>query len=286
MRRTAKKNAFSSNKSELADPLAELARIRVAHVISQKEGIATLESTVEELLEQSLAENPTGWSEATRNVMRGVVEGLSGQEDANQQIRAASEIAVLAVARRWGNIVSAGKATVTATREACGKTGLNSTLAAQQASLGAMEGALQAGPICYPILQQELSPIVENFEQMLINERRTFYVEQVRHDLPIIVDVGEPGGEGGGGGWGKEDPPSTQFPVYQAPEPEEDFSDAAAMVRQALAEDFEIEEAAPDPETERLTKAKLAIAEATKPPKQSMWQSVKSWFSGLFGKKG
>lgn len=302
MRRTTKKSSFHNGSADM-DPLAEMARIRVVHVLSQGDGSASLQGTVEELLEQSLEQDPTAWSEVTRNVMRGVVEGLSDRDDATQRIRAASETAVLAVAKRWGNIVSAGKATVTATREAAGKTGMDSTIAAQQASLGAMEGALQAGPIAYPALHRELTPIVEDFENVLTRERRTFYVERARNDFDVIMPDYY--------GQSFEDIPSEEGIVVLQPEMDSrEEADAAAMVRQALMEEFDFEEssmpvmqapaveavAAPieaGPAAEQIaaksieppTPAQKMIKEATKPVKPSLWQSVKNFFGGLFSKK-
>jgi hypothetical protein len=263
----------------MADPLAEMARIRVVHTLNQPEGSNSLAGTVEELLDQSLDENPTGWSEATRNVMRGVVEGLSDRADATQRIRAASETAVLTVAKRWGNIVSAGKATVTATREACGKTGLDSTLCAQQASLGAMEGALQAGPIVYPLLRKELTPIVEDFEKVLHKERRNFHVDREPADGPQVIDYN---------------------PTDDAPAPvEAAVIEVVAPAPEPVSPAIAPEEPAPvphlsppkvgeakiikPPEKER-PKVQQAILEATRPIKPTFWQSVKSWFSGLFSK--
>ena len=282
MRRTTNKNAFPVSPSEMADPLAEMARIRVVHALSQQDG--SLEGTVEELLDQSLAENPTGWSEATRNVMRGVVEGLSDREDANQRIRSASETAVLAVAKRWGNIVSAGKATVTATREAAGRTGIDSTLAAQQASLGAMEGALQAGPIVYPLLQQELSPIVEDFEGVMTRERRSFYVDQAPHELPTIVRSFESSeylddlDDGA--------IVETSVETFESM----DTEDAAALVRRTLLEDFDDDtfESEPGSAQAETAQGELGQPEEHAPvqsAKSSLWQSVKNWLTGLFSKK-
>lgn len=173
-----------------SDPLAELARIRVRKAA---EDPGSFEGAVQEVLHRSLEENPTSWSESTRKVMQGVVEGVKDQKDAQAKIRQASETAVLTVARCWGNVVSAGKATVLATREAASRNGMDSEAAARQASLGAMEGVRRVGPVAYPLLRRELRPMVEDFDEAWdaeVNKERTFHSEE----LPVIVpmEAGKP----------------------------------------------------------------------------------------------
>ncbi len=175
MRRTAKSSIHSKQSKDSHDPVAEMARIRVSHALTGPDSQANVEQTIRDLMHESLNENPTAWSEATHQVMRGVVEALKNEENSTEKIRNAAETAVLEVARRWGNVVSAGKASVAAAREVAGASGLDCTLLSQQAGLGAMEGALQAGPICYPVLQQELTPMVEDFTNVMKTQRRSFY---------------------------------------------------------------------------------------------------------------
>lgn len=175
MRRTAKSPKYTLPNKDSHDPVAEMARIRVSHALTGPDAQANVEQTIRDLMQESLNENPTAWSEATHQVMRGVMEALKNEENSTEKIRNAAETAVLEVARRWGNVVSAGKASVAAAREVAGASGLDSTLLSQQAGLGAMEGALQAGPICYPVLQQELTPMVEDFSNVMKTQRKSFY---------------------------------------------------------------------------------------------------------------
>lgn len=161
-------------KTEDLDPLAEITRIRVSHALTNPDSADNVEQTIWAMMEESLEDNPTGWSEITRSVMRGVVEALKNEKDPTGKIRTAAETAVLAVAKRWGNVVLAGKASVEATRDALGAADMDVTAATQQASLGAMEGALQAGPVCYPVLEDALKPMVTDFQQVLQTQRKSF----------------------------------------------------------------------------------------------------------------
>lgn len=144
-----------------------------------------LEGTVSEAIHRHLDRDPTAWSEVTHRVMRGVVEGLSKSQDADGKLRRASETAVLTVAKRWGNVVLAGKATVLASREAASAIGMNSARAAEQASLGAAEGVLRVGPVAFPVLQKELTPLVDNFDVLFARSRN---LPAVLEEKPLIVD--------------------------------------------------------------------------------------------------
>ena len=148
--------------AEQNDALSVMTRLRASQAFESNEP-AELDGAVEELIDKNLDHEKPDWSEVTRKVMRGVVESIADQDDADWAIRRASHRAVLAVARRWGNIVMAGKATVVATQEAACKAGFDSVKAAQQAGLGAIEGVLQVGPVAYPVLQREINPIVKIF---------------------------------------------------------------------------------------------------------------------------
>jgi hypothetical protein len=156
-------SSFESFEAVSVDPLSEMARLRVRQAIdSGEEG--SFEQAVESILCKNFDDHPARWKETTQQVMRGVVESVKHDADAEDRIRLASETAVLAVARRWGNVVSAGKASVLASREAAGLHGLDSLRAAQNAGLGAIEGVMRVGPVAYPVLRKELGPIVEGFE--------------------------------------------------------------------------------------------------------------------------
>ena len=156
----------SSFESRETDPLPEIARIRVKQALDSGES-GSFESAVDDLLCKNFDSHPARWRETTQQVMRGIIECLKDDEDAESKIRIASETTILAVARRWGNVVSAGKATVIASREAASKHGLNSVKAAQQAGLGAIEGVMRVGPVAYPVLRKELGPMVEDFEEFV-----------------------------------------------------------------------------------------------------------------------
>jgi hypothetical protein len=169
---------YSSNdpsfraSSDTEEKLLGMTGLRARKVFESQEP-GDLGSAVEELIQKNLDPETQDWSELTRKVMRGVVENLSDREDSDWAIRCASQRAVLAVARRWGNIVLAGKASVVGTREAACNSGLDSVRAAQQAGLGAIEGVLQVGPVAYGVLQKEITPMVEDFQDVLAEERRS-----------------------------------------------------------------------------------------------------------------
>lgn len=162
---------FSQDQGD-EDARAASNRLR-AHEAFQSQEPGELDGAVEELIEKNLDPENHDWSEVTRRVMRGVVESIHDPVDADWAIRRASQKAVLAVARRWGNVVLAGKATVSATQEAACKNGLDIVRAAQQAGLGAIDGIRQVGPVAYPVLQQELTPMVQDFQEVLEEERRS-----------------------------------------------------------------------------------------------------------------
>ncbi|MBT9587669.1 hypothetical protein IV102_30290 [bacterium] len=176
--------------TEQNDALSVMTRLRASQAFESNEP-SELDGAVDELIDKNLDRERPDWSETTRKVMRGIVESISDQEDADWAIRRASHRAVLAVARRWGNIVMAGKATVVATQEAACRAGFDSVKAAQQAGLGAIEGVLQVGPVAYCVLQREISPIVEDFMGVVAEERRSGEwmlrsLERSGIELPVI----------------------------------------------------------------------------------------------------
>ena len=269
------------------DALSVMTRLRATQAFESNEP-TELDGAVEELIDKNIDQEKPDWSEVTRKVMRGVVESIADQEDADWAIRRASHRAVLAVARRWGNIVMAGKATVVATQEAASKAGFDSVRAVQQAGLGAIEGVLQVGPVAYPVLQREITPIVEDFNEVLAEERRSGEwmlrsLERSTLELPVLP---------------VEDAPSPAFDL--------DASDYAA-ISQAVPVPETVEESAPIPapapapapvapqlELDEEEEDELgpppdffkAVAAATAPPpKPGIFQRVASWFAGLFGKK-
>ena len=184
--------SFFGGRGSNADgePLAGMTRLRASRVFDSQEP-SELDGAVEQLYRENLvAEGDTqDWSGLTHRVMRGVVENLSDREDSDWAIRRASQGAVLAVAKRWGNIVLAGKASVAATREAACRFGLDSARAAQQAGLGAIDGALQVGPVAYPVLQREIAPMVEDFQEVLDEQRRASSREWILapSDRPLLT---------------------------------------------------------------------------------------------------
>lgn len=188
---------YSSNDPSLGangdaeEKLLGMTGLRARKVFDSQEP-GDLGSAVEELIQKNLDPDVQDWSELTRRVMRGVVENLSEREDSDWAIRCASQRAVLAVARRWGNIVLAGKASVVGTREAACNSGLDSVRAAQQAGLGAIEGVLQVGPVAYGVLQREIMPMVEDFQDVLAEERRSGEwmlrsIERGMIEVPLLV---------------------------------------------------------------------------------------------------
>jgi hypothetical protein len=189
--------------AEQNDALSVMTRLRASQAFESDEP-SELDGAVDELIDKNLDKERPDWSDVTRKVMRGVVESITDQEDADWAIRRASHRAVLAVARRWGNIVMAGKATVVATQEAACKAGFDSVRAAQQAGLGAIEGVLQVGPVAYPILQREITPIVDDFLGVLAEERKSgeWMLRSLErscvelplmeiHDVPVNFDLSE-----------------------------------------------------------------------------------------------
>lgn len=182
--------------AESDDEMAQMTRRRASQAFESNEP-SELDGAVEELIERNLDPETKDWSEVTRKVMRGIVESINDQDDADWAIRRASHRAVLAVARRWGNVVLAGKATVSATREAAFKNGLDGVRAAQQAGLGAIDGVRQVGPVAGPVLQRELTPMVQDFEEMLDEEKRSGEwmlrsLERNTTELPVALRVAAP----------------------------------------------------------------------------------------------
>lgn len=256
--------------AEQNDALSVMTRLRATQAFESNEP-TELDGAVEELIDKNLDHDKPDWSEVTRKVMRGVVESIADQEDADWAIRRASHRAVLAVAKRWGNIVMAGKATVVATQEAACRAGFDSVKAAQQAGLGAIEGVLQVGPVAYPVLQREINPIVEGFQGVIEQERRSgewMLRSLERSCIPLPV-----------------------MPVEEEVSPTLDLAaeDYAAIavadvevpvqVVPVPAEDFE-EDLGPPPD---FFKA-VAAATAAPAPKVGLVQRVVRWFAGLFKK--
>lgn len=246
---------------DIDDEMAQMTRRRASQAFESNEP-SELDGAVEELIERNLNQETKDWSEVTRKVMRGIVESISDQEDADWAIRRASHRAVLAVARRWGNVVLAGKATVSATREAAYKNGLDGVRAAQQAGLGAIDGVRQVGPVAGPVLQRELTPMVQDFEEMLDEEKRSGEwmlrsLERNTTELPVTLRPPQP-----------EVPESLDLCVS-------DYEEAALEVEESdwPMVDLETETAAPTPVA--------AIAESAPPP-TGLLQKVANWFKGLF----
>lgn len=268
--------------AEPNDALSVMTRLRATQAFESNEP-AQLDGAVEELIDKNLDGEKPDWSEVTRKVMRGVVESIADQEDADWAIRRASHRAVLAVAKRWGNIVMAGKATVVATQEAASRAGFDSVRAAQQAGLGAIEGVLQVGPVAYPVLQRMITPIVEDFQEVLAEERRSGEwmlrsLERSALELPLIPVAELPS-------------PSLNLAAedYEAiseaapvviEEPVAVVAPAPAPAQVVVEEEDEDEELGPPPDF-----FKNVAAATAPPPKPGFFKRVANWFSGLFGKK-
>jgi len=252
--------------AEQNDALSVMTRLRATQAFESNEP-SELDGAVDELIDRNLDAEKPDWSEVTRKVMRGVVESIADQEDADWAIRRASHRAVLAVAKRWGNIVMAGKATVVATQEAACRAGFDTIRAVQQAGLGAIEGVLQVGPVAYPVLQREITPIVEDFQALLAEERRSGeWMLRSLERSTIVLPVME---------MDDEDCASLDLAA-------EDYEAVAieARVEDCEPEDYE-EELGPPPDFFQA----VAAATATPAPKMGLVQRVVSWFSGLFKKK-
>ncbi|MBX3169756.1 MAG: hypothetical protein KF760_20300 [Candidatus Eremiobacteraeota bacterium] len=250
--------------AEQNDALSVMTRLRASQAFESNEP-AELDGAVEELIDKNLDHEKPDWSEVTRKVMRGVVESIADQDDADWAIRRASHRAVLAVAKRWGNIVMAGKATVVATQEAACRAGFDSIRAAQQAGLGAIEGVLQVGPVAYPVLQREINPIVEDFQGVIEQERRSgewMLRSLERSSIPLpVMPV--------------EEEPSLSLDLAA-----EDYAAVAEVAEEAAVVAEEEEELGPPPD---FFKA-VAAATAAPPAKLGLVQRVVRWFSGLFKK--
>ena len=253
--------------AEQNDALSVMTRLRASQAFDSHEP-SELDGAVDELIDKNLDKEKPDWSETTRKVMRGIVESIADQEDADWAIRRASHRAVLAVARRWGNIVMAGKATVVATQEAACRAGFDSVKAAQQAGLGAIEGVLQVGPVAYCVLQREISPIVEDFMGIVAEERRSGEwmlrsLERSGIELPVI-----------------EQP---EVEVSSLDLSEEDYrvaevaQSAPVLPAQVLVPDFEdYEEELPPPPT-------LPVS-GTQKSGPGLLQRLLSWVKGLLGR--
>lgn len=149
----------------------------------------SLELTVEDILNASL-DRGESVSEVTKRVITSVVEGLSHQKDGELKIRAASEMAVLTVARRWGNVIQAGKASVEATAVTAQKVGMNHRRATEQATIGAADGVMRVGPIAYPHLKRELAELVDDVDEVIARGRNLPAIYESR-EHPVIVPMAE-----------------------------------------------------------------------------------------------
>ena len=83
--------------AEQNDALSVMTRLRASQAFESNEP-TELDGAVEELIDKNLDQEKPDWSEVTRKVMRGVVESIADQDDADWAIRRASHRAVLAVA--------------------------------------------------------------------------------------------------------------------------------------------------------------------------------------------
>ncbi len=166
-----------------SDGKTEIRRMMKDSLLSE-----SLELTVEDILNASLDRGEDA-VETTRKIMASVVEGLSHQKDGELKIRALSETAVLAVARRWGNVVQAGKATVEAAQHTAQRVGMNHRKATEEATIGAADGVRRVGPVVFPKFRDEVSNLVEDFDQVIGRSRNLPAVYQPPREHPIIVPL-------------------------------------------------------------------------------------------------
>ncbi len=150
----------------------------------------SLEITVEDILNKSL-DRGDDVQKVTRKVVSSVIEGLSKQQDPEKRLRSVSEAAVLTVARRWGNVVHAGKASVEATCETAERAGLNLRAATEQATIGAVTGVKQVGPVAYPHLKRELAEFVEDLDELLERNKRLPAIPSGEHPIIVVADTDE-----------------------------------------------------------------------------------------------
>lgn len=123
-----------------------------------------LETLVARVLEPRLAGLPPQTvAGATREVFLQLAQELEGDQE---RVRLISEAVVMHVARRWGNIVQAGKASVLASRDSAEYLGLTPARAAEQAALGAASGVRLVGPVAFAQLRNELQSLVQNFDEL------------------------------------------------------------------------------------------------------------------------
>lgn len=141
-----------------------------------------VETLVARLLEPRLASlPPQEVLKVTREVFAQIVAELG---DDQERIHKASEAVVMCVARRWGNIVQAGKASVLASRDSAEAVGLTPALAAELATQGAARGVRRVGPVAFSQLRNELCNLVENFDELTALKGTA---PSGPRDLPIIV---------------------------------------------------------------------------------------------------
>lgn len=106
---------------------------------------------------------PQAVAGATREVFLQLARELEGDQE---RVRLISEAVVMHVARRWGNIVQAGKASVLASRDSAEYLGMTPARAAEQAALGAASGVRLVGPVAFAQLRNELQSLVQNFDEL------------------------------------------------------------------------------------------------------------------------
>lgn len=144
-----------------------------------------VELLVARLLEPRLACIPP--HEVLQVTQEAFAEIVAELGDDRERINRASEAVVLCVARRWGNIVQAGKASVLASRESAERIGLSPEQAIELATKGAARGVRQVGPVAFSQLRHELVNLVENFDELTALKGTPF----IPREYPVIVPVDE-----------------------------------------------------------------------------------------------
>lgn len=143
-----------------------------------------VEELVKRLLEPRLETlRPGDVLKVTHEVFAQIVSELGSDRD---RLHRASEAVVMCVARRWGNIVQAGKASVLASRDSAESIGITPSQAAELATLGAARGVRRVGPVAFSQLRNELCSLVDNFDELTSVRGTSFSGPR---EYPVIVPM-------------------------------------------------------------------------------------------------
>lgn len=113
---------------------------------------------------------------------------VSGQE---HQLRELAKVAVLATARRHGNIIGTGRVLLSHIDELGAKISDNIALCKDEVLLGLAEGACQIGPIVYGRFLDVASEYRTNGDEWIAKNKRKLTFFESSTPLPIIVPYEE-----------------------------------------------------------------------------------------------